>query len=186
MRVRGQEAHAGESAMGPADAVSARVRESLQQGRPEEAAQLLGHYWAIQARVEHGDARGRTVGFPTANMHLDDIDFLAFGTYAVYVNILDDDRSVERHGGVASFGIRPMYRTIKPLLGAHLFDFSGDLYGKRLSVELVAWLRLEAVVSRLDALIVPIAADAARVRAILARSHPVRLRDWEGPYLLVD
>jgi riboflavin kinase/FMN adenylyltransferase len=103
-------------------------------------------------------------------MHLDDVDFLAFGIYAVRVNILEDGKVVERHDGVANFGVRPMYRTAKPLMEAHLFDFSGDLYGKILSVELVAWLRPEAVFSSLEALIVQIAADAAQARIILAKS----------------
>jgi riboflavin kinase/FMN adenylyltransferase len=154
------------------DTVSVQVREALREGRPDEAAQVLGRYWAVQAPVEHGDARGRTMGFPTANMHLDDMDFLAFGIYAVRVSILEEGRVAERHDGVASFGIRPMYRTAKPLMEAHLFDFSGDLYGKILSVELVAWLRPEAVFSSLNALIIQIAADAAQARAILSKLHP--------------
>jgi riboflavin kinase/FMN adenylyltransferase len=149
---------------------SLQVRNALKGGQPEIAARLLGRYWSVQAPVEHGDARGRTMGFPTANMHLDDVDFLAFGIYAVRVNILEDGKVVERHDGVANFGVRPMYRTAKPLMEAHLFDFSGDLYGKILSVELVAWLRPEAVFSSLEALIVQIAADAAQARIILAKS----------------
>jgi len=154
------------------DTTSTQIRKALREGRPEEAARLLGRCWSVQAPVEHGDARGRTMGFPTANMHLDNIDFLAFGIYAVRVNILKGGVSMESHDGVANFGIRPMYRTPKPLMEAHLFDFSGDLYGKMLSVELVAWLRPEATFSGLDTLIAQIAADAAQARAILAhRSH---------------
>lgn len=150
-----------------------QVRNALKGGQPEIAARLLGRYWSVQAPVEHGDARGRTMGFPTANMHLDDIDFLAFGIYAVRVSILEDGKVIELYDGVASFGVRPMYRTAKPLMEAHLFDFSGDLYGKVLSVELVAWLRPEAVFSSVEALIVQIAADAAHARTILAKLGPV-------------
>ena len=93
--------------------------------------------WAIEARVEHGDARGRTMGFPTANMHLGHCLAPAFGVYAVRVNILEGDTAVARHDGVANFGIRPMYQVNVPLLETHLFDFDGDLYGKYLSVELM-------------------------------------------------
>jgi len=147
---------------------STNVRALLKAARPEEAARLLGHWWAIEARVEHGDARGRTMGFPTANMHLHHCLAPAFGIYAARVDILDNERVVERHDGVANFGIRPMYRAPTPLLETHLFDFDGDLYGKYLSVELVSWLRPEAKFPDLAALIAQIGQDAARARAILA------------------
>ncbi len=105
------------------------------------------------------------MGFPTANMHLDDGCPLAFGVYAVRVILPDGDR----YDGVANFGIRPMYRIVKPLLEAHLFDFDGDLYGQLLTVEIVAWLRGEESFSGLDALIKQIQNDAALAREILAR-----------------
>jgi riboflavin kinase/FMN adenylyltransferase len=146
---------------------STRIRTLLKEAKPEEAARLLGRWWEIEARVEHGDARGREMGFPTANMHLSHCLAPAFGVYAVMVSILDNERVIQRHAGVANFGIRPMYRTQVPLLETHLFDFDGDLYGKYLSVELVRWLRPEAKFPDLDALIAQIAADAAQARAIL-------------------
>lgn len=147
---------------------STRIRTLLKEARPEDAARLLGRWWAIEARVEHGDARGRQMGFPTANMHLSHCLAPAFGVYAVMVSIMDNDQVVARHAGVANFGIRPMYRTQVPLLETHLFDFDGDLYGQYLSVELVRWLRPEAKFPDLDALIAQIGADAAQARAILA------------------
>ncbi len=149
---------------------STLIRQLLKQARPEAAARLLGHNWAVEARVEHGDARGRTMGFPTANMHLGHCLAPAFGVYAVRVNILEGDRAVARHDGVANFGIRPMYRTKVPLMETHLFDFDGDLYGKYLSVELIRYLRPEAKFAGLDALIAQIALDAAKAREILAKS----------------
>ena len=149
---------------------STRIRALLKAAKPGEAARLLGHYWPIEARVEHGDARGRQMGFPTANMHLGHCLAPAFGVYAVRVNILDNDRIVSRHDGVANFGIRPMYRTEVPLLETHLFDFDGDLYGKYLSVELVAYIRPEAKFASLDLLIAQIAQDAAKAREILANT----------------
>ena len=148
---------------------STLIRQLLKQAKPEEAARLLGHAWAVEARVEHGDARGRKMGFPTANMHLGHCLAPAFGVYAVRVAILDGDRVVARHDGVANFGIRPMYQVQVPLLETHLFDFDGDLYGKYLSVELIRYIRPEAKFPSLDALIAQIAADAAKAREILAK-----------------
>jgi riboflavin kinase / FMN adenylyltransferase len=155
------------------DGLQIRVLKALSEGRPEDVVALLGRYWSVRAPVEHGDARGRTMGFPTANMHLEDESFLAFGIYAVRVHILEQDSVVATHSGVANFGIRPMYRITKPLLEAHLFDFDGDLYGKYLSVDLIAWLRPEAKFSGLDALIAQIAEDAKRAREILQQVSAV-------------
>ena len=149
---------------------STLIRQLLKDARPEEAARLLGHWWAVEARVEHGDARGRTMGFPTANMHLGHCLAPAFGVYAVRVNILDNDKVVSRHDGVANFGIRPMYQVNVPLMETHLFDFYGDLYGKYLSVELVRWIRAEAKFPSLKALIAQIGDDAAKAREILAKT----------------
>jgi riboflavin kinase/FMN adenylyltransferase len=146
---------------------STRIRSSLKEARPEDAARLLGRWWAVEARVEHGDARGRTMGFPTANMHLGHCFAPAFGVYAVRVTIMEGDVPGERHDGVANFGIRPMYEIKVPLMEAHLFDFDGDLYGKHLSVELISYIRPEAKFASLDALIVQIRDDAARARGIL-------------------
>ena len=149
---------------------STLIRQLLKQARPEEAARLLGRAWAVEARVEHGDARGRTMGFPTANMHLGHCLAPAFGVYAVRVNILEGDRAVARHDGVANFGIRPMYQVNVPLMETHLFDFGGDLYGKYLSVELIQYIRPEAKFPSLEALIAQIAVDAAKAREILAKT----------------
>jgi riboflavin kinase/FMN adenylyltransferase len=148
---------------------STLIRQLLKQAKPEEAARLLGHPWAVEARVEHGDARGRKMGFPTANMHLGHCLAPAFGVYAVRVAILDGDKVVARHNGVANFGIRPMYQVQVPLLETHLFDFDGDLYGKYLSVELIRYIRPEAKFPSQDALIAQITADAAKAREILAK-----------------
>jgi riboflavin kinase/FMN adenylyltransferase len=146
---------------------STRIRDSLRAAHPEEAARLLGRFWAIEARVEHGDGRGRTMGFPTANMHLGHCLAPAFGVYAVRVTITENEKPIGRHDSVANFGIRPMYQTAVPLMEAHLFDFDGDLYGKHLAVELIAYLRPEAKFADLDALIAQIAADAQKARKIL-------------------
>jgi riboflavin kinase/FMN adenylyltransferase len=103
-------------------------------------------------------------------MHLGHCLAPAFGVYAVRVSILDNDRVVACHDGVANFGIRPMYQVNVPLMEAHLFDFDGDLYGKYLSVELIGYIRPEAKFPSLDALVAQIAADARQAREILART----------------
>jgi len=146
---------------------STEIRDALKAGRPDAAARLLGHYWSVEARVEHGDKRGRTIGFPTANMRLDDCLKPAFGIYAVRAKIIEDDCVVSAHDGVASFGIRPMYETKVPLLETYLFDFAGDLYGKHLAVELIAYLRPELNLPDLDALKAQIAKDSDDARKVL-------------------
>ena len=167
------------SASGGEKISSTRIRESLKAARPEEAARLLGRFWAVEARVEHGDGRGRKMGFPTANMHLGHC-LGCFGVYAVHVTITENEKPVGRHDGVASFGIRPMYQTPVPLMEAHLFDFDADLYGKHLSVELISYLRQEAKFENLDALIAQIAADAKKARKILAVT-PQTPGNWTRP-----
>jgi riboflavin kinase/FMN adenylyltransferase len=146
---------------------STQIRDALKAGRPEEAARLLGHFWSVEARVEHGDKRGRTIGFPTANMKLTDCLKPAFGVYAVRAKIIEDDKVVSSHDGVANFGIRPMYEVDVPLLETYLFDFEGDLYGKHMAVELIAYLRPEAKLDGLEALKAQIAKDSNAARTIL-------------------
>lgn len=145
------------------DARATEIRAALASSRPDEAARLLGRYWSATARIEHGDARGRTIGFPTANMRVQGCILPAFGTYAVRVTLPDG----ERLPGVANFGIRPTYRTAEPRLETYIFDFDGDLYGRRLTVEFVAWLRPERKFSGLDALIGQLKEDTSRARDVL-------------------
>jgi riboflavin kinase/FMN adenylyltransferase len=146
---------------------STHIREALKAGKPEFAAKLLGHFWSVEGRVEHGDARGRTIGVPTANMRLPDTLHPAFGVYAVRATIYEDDKPVGRHDGVANFGIRPMWQTKEPLLETWLFDFDGDLYGKHLGVEFVHYIRAEAKLDGLDALKAQIAKDSDEARKVL-------------------
>ncbi|MDE2501063.1 MAG: bifunctional riboflavin kinase/FAD synthetase [Alphaproteobacteria bacterium] len=147
---------------------STGIRMALKSGKPDEAARLLGHPFVIEGRVEHGDGRGREFGFPTANMHLGSYLRPAFGIYAVRIAVLEDDKVVSRHDGVANLGIRPMYESAEPLLESFLFDFDGDLYGKHLAVELIAYLRPEAKFAGVEALKVQIGLDIAAAKAALA------------------
>jgi riboflavin kinase/FMN adenylyltransferase len=152
----------------PGDKISStHIRDALKAGKPEEAAKLLGHYWSAEARVEHGDARGRTIGFPTANMRIDDCLRPAYGVYAVRATIIEDDKPAGTFGGVANFGIRPMYKIDTPLLETYLFDFAGDLYGKHLQIEFVHYIRGEAKLDGLEALKAQIAKDCDEAKTIL-------------------
>ena len=154
-------------------AFGTEVFETEADNHPSEAPIIFGRYWSVDAVVEHGDARGRTLGFPTANMHLPEDSPLAFGVYAVRVGIFGEGKLSRSHDGVANFGVRPMYRISRPLLEVHLLDFDGDLYGKILSVQFIAYLRGEAAFSGVDALIRQIGDDARVARDLLARAPRV-------------
>jgi riboflavin kinase/FMN adenylyltransferase len=147
---------------------SSEIRIALANGRPEEAAKLLGHFWTIEARVEHGDGRGRELGFPTANLRLDGYLKPTFGVYAVRTTILENQLPAGTYSGVANIGIRPMFRTDTPLLEVFLFDFSGDLYGKHLAVELVTYLRPEMQFGSVDALKRQMRRDSEAAHAALS------------------
>lgn len=145
---------------------STRVREALIAGDPREAARLLGRPWEIEGRVEPGDRRGRTIGFPTANIELGDFLRPAFGVYAIRAGIDAGPDTVWRDG-VANIGCRPTVDGLSERLEAHLFDFAGDLYGQHLRVQLVAYLRPERRFAGLDALKAQIAHDADTARLVL-------------------
>ena len=129
---------------------------------------LLGYRWFVLGAVRHGDKRGRTLGYPTANMALDGLHLPRFGVYAVRFDIRDGPHA-GNHGGVASIGVRPMFGENLPNLETYVFDFAGDLYGARVSVALVAFLRPEERFADIDALRAQMDADAAEARAVLAR-----------------
>ena len=155
---------------------STHIRELLQAGKPREAAALLGRFWEIDGRVATGDRRGRTIGFPTANLGLDDYLHPAFGVYAVRVtgDGPDDPLGGRTIDGVANIGLRPTVGGLVPRLEAHLFDIDVDLYARHLRVGLVDFIRPEQKFAGLDELTTQIAADAAKARKILAtaRSFP--------------
>lgn len=146
---------------------STAIRTALTQGRPRDAAAMLGHWHRIEGEVIGGEQRGRTLGYPTANMSIDGLHPPAFGVYAVLVDVLDGPHAGSYHG-VASMGIRPMFGENRPNIETFIFDFSGDLYGAHLSVGLVDFLRSEAKFDSLDALISQMDDDSAQSRAILA------------------
>ena len=154
---------------------STHIRELLKAGKPREAAMLLGRFWEIDGRVASGDRRGRTIGFPTANLALDDYLRPAFGVYAVRVSGdgPDDPLDGRTVGGVANLGLRPTVGGAVPRLETHLFDVDADLYGRHLRVALVDFIRPEKKFAGLDELKAQIADDAARARTLLAAVPPL-------------
>jgi len=143
---------------------SSRIRRALQDGYPERAAEMLGRHWEICGVVAHGDQRGRTIGFPTANIALGRHLEPARGVYAVTVT-LPDGRVV---AGAANIGRRPTVNAgPESRLEVNLFDFAGDLYGQELRVALHAYLRGERKFNGLDELRGQIALDCAEARRIL-------------------
>ncbi|MFZ3032939.1 MAG: bifunctional riboflavin kinase/FAD synthetase [Parvibaculum sp.] len=146
---------------------STRIRERLAAGDPRGAAELLGHSWTVETHVITGDRRGRTIGFPTANLALEDHVQPALGVYAVKVEI-EDGPHKGYYDGVANLGRRPTFNKSDILLEVHLFDFEGDIYGHHMSVSFIDYLRPEQKFDGLDALKAQIAADSARAREILA------------------
>ncbi|UYV37994.1 bifunctional riboflavin kinase/FAD synthetase [Rhodobacteraceae bacterium D3-12] len=146
---------------------STAIRNALTDGRPRDAAAMLGHWHRIESTVIGGDQRGRELGYPTANMSIDGLHPPKFGVYAVLVDVLEGPHKGSYHGA-ASVGIRPMFGENKPNLETFMFDFTGDLYGTPLSIGLVDYLRPEETFDGLDALITQMDADCDRARTILA------------------
>jgi riboflavin kinase/FMN adenylyltransferase len=145
---------------------SSRIREALKAGDPGTATRLLTRPFAIQGEVIHGDKRGRSLGWPTANVALGPYQRPAYGIYAVRVRL--DDGS--EHDGVASLGVRPMFDPPTELLEAVLFDWDGDLYGRTIEVALRHYLRPEMKFDGLEALKAQMDRDAAEARALLGSS----------------
>jgi len=144
---------------------SSRIREALVAGDCETATELLTRPFAIEGVVEHGDKRGRELGYPTANIRLGNYLRPKFGIYAGRGR-LPDDRTVD---GAASLGIRPHFDPPQELLEPHFFDFSDDLYGQRIEVELISYLRPEMKFSDLGGLVAQMENDCRTARARLAR-----------------
>jgi riboflavin kinase/FMN adenylyltransferase len=140
------------------------VREALRAGDCETAARLLTRPFAVEGTVERGDQRGRTLGYPTANLSLGNYLRPRFGVYAVRAR-LADARELE---GVANLGVRPMFDPPKELLEPYFFDFEGDLYGEKIEVDLVSFIRDEEVFDGLDALRRRMDEDAREARRRLS------------------
>ncbi len=152
---------------GGADISSTRIRECLRQGDPAAAARLLGQWWELEGRVLHGQKRGRTIGFPTANVDMGEQLIPALGVYAVRAAV-DDGSTPRWYDGVANLGRRPTVDGLRLSFEVHLFDFADDLYGKHLRVQMIGFIRPERKFEGLDALKAQIADDAGVARKMLS------------------
>jgi riboflavin kinase/FMN adenylyltransferase len=144
---------------------SSRIRQALRDGDPQEAARLLTRPFAIRGIVEHGDKRGRTIGYPTANLGVENYLRPKYGIYAVTGRILATGQLLH---GAANIGIRPQFEPPKELLEPYFFDFSGDLYGQEIEVAFHHYLRGEAKFDSLEALIEQMDKDCAEARRLLS------------------
>ena len=145
---------------------STRIRRLLEDGYPEYAAAELGRNWSLRGIVQHGDARGRTLGFPTANIPLGRHLEPARGVYAV--TLRSPDGTLPPLKGVANIGRRPTVSAgTESRIEVHIFDWSGDLYGRELDVSLHSYLRAERKFASLDDLTAQIAEDATQARTLL-------------------
>lgn len=164
-------AHAVEPVLFGGEAVSStRIRAALAAGDFDLAERLLGRRYAIGGHVVRGRQLGRTLGFPTANLRFGGKTPALRGIYATLVHGI----GAAPMPSVSSFGTRPTVDGVEPLLEAHLFDFDGDLYGKRIEVEFVAKLRDEERFPDLAALVEQMRIDATRAREILQQRPRLR------------
>ena len=143
---------------------SSRIRDALKAGDCDLAGRLLTRPFAIRGEVIHGDKRGRTIGYPTANMDMGMYLRPRFGIYAVTGRVLATGEPLK---GAANLGVRPMFDPPKELLEPYFFDFAGDLYGQEIEVELRHFLRPEAKFDGLEPLIAQMERDCAQARALL-------------------
>ncbi|UVI32546.1 bifunctional riboflavin kinase/FAD synthetase [Paenibacillus spongiae] len=146
---------------------STLVREALAGGRPETAEQLLGVPFSLRGTVVKGEGRGRTIGYPTANIQLAGAYVTPrLGVYAVMAELSDG----ERYSGVLNVGVKPTFHDSLPMpvMEVHLFDYEGDLYGSTVRISFISFLRSEKKFASVQELIEQIGADALKARSVLS------------------
>lgn len=141
---------------------SSAIRAAIKQGEMKKAAAMLGRPYSVEGRVQKGDARGRTIGVPTANVVLKDRLHPAHGVYVAHV-VLEG----KRYDAVVNIGKRPTFGGVKELLEVHILNFSGDIYTKRITVEFVAYIRMEQKFENINALKHQIDMDIIQAGGIL-------------------
>ena len=153
---------------------SSRIREFLRQGDVVSASAMLGRAYEIVGRVRKGEQRGRTIGFPTANIVPSKHAFIPkLGVYAVrfgVVDVLDYNAQMQWHDGVANFGMRPTFGGESPRLEVHGFDYDKNIYGKRLRVQLLRHIRDEKTFDGVEALKAQIASDVQEAKQWLTQN----------------
>ncbi|QCE35785.1 riboflavin biosynthesis protein RibF [Acetobacteraceae bacterium] len=157
---------------------STRIRKALQEGYPERAMHFLGRPWRLSGKVLHGDKRGRLLGFPTANVALGNYIEPARGAYVCAIKLPQDggDGAGNVYHGIANIGRRPTIDDkIQSRIEAHLFDFSGDLYGRMIDIFLLSHLREEKRFENLTVLTEQINADALAAQSWFAEGNAERI-----------
>lgn len=144
---------------------SSRIRQLLQEGDIEGANEALGWEWEIEGPVVKGDQRGRTIGYPTANVPLNETVHPAYGVYATWAQI---EGETQWRPSATNIGIRPMFELKTGQVETYIFNFDRDIYGKTLRVKPVRRLRGEAKFENLDALVAQIKKDCAEAQKILS------------------
>ncbi len=151
---------------------STRVRQSIQDGRLDLTVRLLGRPYSVTGLVIKGDARGQTIGFPTANLDPPVNQLIpGDGVYAVRV-VLDEEGPGGHYDGMLNIGVRPTFENKRRAIEAHLFDFQGDLYGRELTVTFISKMREERRFESVEALIEQLRADEAACRALFDAPGP--------------
>lgn len=152
---------------GDEDLSSSRIRQHLRRGQIAQANALLGWEWEIRGEVFQGDQRGRELGYPTANMKLEDVIHPAYGVYAVRIQVEGEDFW---RGGATNIGIRPMFTVPLAQVETYIFDFNQQIYGKTVRVRPVERLRSEAKFNSLEELIVQMDKDCMQARDIISKN----------------
>jgi len=145
---------------------STLVRAALKEGKARKAAALLGHWWTVNGPIVDGEKRGRRIGFPTANIEFHDSIVPRLGVYAVRARV--EGAGDTLFDGVANIGVRPTFGEGKVLLEAHLFDFTGDHYGRHIRLHFIGGIRPEKKFAGLDELKQQIEFDCEAARDLLA------------------
>lgn len=143
---------------------STQVRDCLRAGDPRGAARILGYWWRVSGKVIGGNKRGAGLGFPTANIAVPEGFGLKHGIYAVRVHAAEG-----AHDGAAYLGTRPSFDEGDPVIETFLFDFSGDLYGQEIELEIVEFLRGDEKFDDPQALVAQMKADCDKAKSILAQ-----------------
>jgi riboflavin kinase/FMN adenylyltransferase len=150
---------------------STAIRDALAAGETDCAKQLLARPYSISGKVFHGDKRGRSIGFPTANVHLHRCVSPLSGVYAVTLKLNEDDVSQTEYNGVANIGRRPTVNGLRQQLEVHLFNFDQDIYSQSVVVEFMMFIRPEQKFSDFEQLKEQIGKDADNARLFFSKEH---------------